>query len=223
MKNKIVTIVAALIALSCHAKASTLIGYDVGIITSSSSAVNGSIFFISSGIDGNFNSGTFSSGATTLINANDTLLFATAVSNGIASGSWVENFNSPVATGQKITALFVSGLGDSDVSYSTGEFLGGKSIGLTGGTSYAFGTYRSDVAETFGGSDTAGIAWLTPANGLALVNLNAYSNTGSYTGASVAANLATSSSFALIPEPSSASLLAIGVAGLVALRVRRKS
>ena len=29
--------------------------------------------------------------------------------------------------------------------------------------------------------------------------------------------------YALIPEPSSASLLALGVAGLVALRVRRKS
>ena len=223
MKNRILVLAGLLTAWLPSTHASTLMQYDVGIVTSGGSAVNGTLFFISSGTNGTFDSGAFSSGATSIINAADSLLFARAISGGIAQGNWTESYASPVAVGQTITALFVQGLTSSDVSYSTGAFLGGRSIGLSGGTSYAFGTYRNASAETFAGSDTSAISWVLPANAGATVSLNAYSNTGSYTGGELTANLATSASFNLIPEPSSASLLALGVAGLVALRARRKS
>jgi hypothetical protein len=223
MKNRNLILAVLLTACLPSIQASTLMQYDVGIMTSGGSNVNGTLFFISSGVNGTFDSGAFSAGATSIINSGDSLLFSTAISGGIAQGNWTENYVSPVAVGQSITALFVQGLTSSSVDYSTGAFLGGKSIGLSGGTSYAFGTYRNNAAETFGGGDSSAISWALPANGLAAVSLNAYSNTGSYTGGDLTANLATSASFNLIPEPSSASLLALGVAGLVALRARRKS
>jgi PEP-CTERM motif len=223
MKNKNLILSLFLSAWLPSTHASTLMQYDVGIITSGGSNVDGTLFFISSGTDSTFNSGAFSAGATTIVNPQDSLLFATAISGGIAQGNWTENYVSPVAVGQTITALFVQGLTTSSVNYSTGAFLGGKSIGLSGGTSYTFGTYSNAAAETFGGGDSSAISWALPANGLAAVSLNAYSNTGSYTGGDLTANLATTSSFILIPEPSSASLLALGMAGLVALRARRKS
>ena len=223
MKNRNLILAALLTAWLPSTHASTLMQYDVGIMTSGGSNINGTLFFISSGTNGTFDSGAFSAGATSIINSADSLLFATAISGGIAQGNWTEHYVSPVAAGQSITALFVQDLTSSVVNYSTGAFLGGRSIGLSGGTSYAFGTYRNASAETFGGGDTSAISWVLPANAGATVSLNAYSNTGSYTGGDLTANLATSASFNLIPEPSSASLLALGVAGLVALRARRKS
>jgi hypothetical protein len=197
--------------------------YEMGLITSGGTALNGSLFFVSSGTNGTFDSGTFSAGATSIINPADSLLFATAVTGGSAQGNWSELYTSPVAVGQSITALFVNGLTSSNVSYSTGAFLGGKSVGLTGGTSYAFGSYRNSSVETLGIVGGDAIAWVLPANAGATASLLAYSGTGDYAGSDFNANLATSASFNLIPEPSSASLLALGVAGLVALRVRRKS
>jgi hypothetical protein len=223
MKNRILALVVLLIGSMSCTQASTLMQYEMGLITSGGSALSGSLFFVSSGTNGTFDSGTFSAGATSLINSADSLLFATAISGGSAQGNWSELYTSPVAVGQSITALFVKGLTSSDVSYSTGAFLGGKTVGLTGGTSYAFGSYRTASVETIGGSVGDAIAWVLPANTGATVTLLAYSGTGDYTGSDLTANLATSSSFNLIPEPSSASLLALGVAGLVALRARRKS
>jgi len=223
MKNRNLILAILITAYLPSIQASTLMQYDVGIMTSGGSNVNGTLFFISSGVNGTFDSGVFNAGATSIINSADSLLWATEISGGIAQGNWTESYVSPVAAGQSITALFVQGLNSSVVNYSTGEFLSGKRIGLSGGTSYAFGTYRNNAAETFGGGDTSAIPWVLPANAGAAVSLNAYSNTGTYTGADLTANLATSASFNLIPEPSSASLLALGVAGLVALRARRKS
>ena len=223
MKNKLLIAVMTIASFIHTSKASTLMNYELGDITSGGTNLNGSIFFISTGADGVFNSGTFSSGATNIVNAADSLLFATAVAGGNVQGSWTENYATPVAAGQSITALFVNGLTSSDVSFTTGAFLGGKSIGLSGGNSYAFGTYRSGSAETVGSNVPDAIAWVLPLNAGATGTISAYSGTGAYTGQDITANLATSGSFNLIPEPSSASLLALGVAGLVALRARRKS
>ena len=91
-----------------------------------------------------------------------------------------------------------------------------------------------DVLQADGGTRTAAItgayvaladaiAWVLPANTGATASILAYSGSGGYEGGNFNATLATSSSFNLIPEPSSASLLALGMAGLVALRARRKS
>ena len=223
MKNRILVVVAMLAAWMPCLQASTLMQFELGLVTSGGANVNGTVFFISSGTNATFDSGTFSAGATSIINAADSLLFASAITGGVAAGNWSELYTSPVAAGQSITALFVSGLTSSDVSYSTGALLGGKSIGLSGGTSYAFGTYRSSIADKVANNVPDGIAWVLPADSGATASLIAYSGAGDYVGSDLTANLATSSSFNLIPEPSSASLLALGVAGLVALRVRRKS
>jgi len=225
MKNKILTLAVVLIGGMSCLQASTLMQYELGAITSGGTAINGSLFFVSSGVNGTFDSGSFSAGQTNIINSADALLFATAVVGGSAQGNWQELYVSPVAVGQSITALFVSGLTSSDVNYSTGAFLGGKSVSLTGGTSYNFGTYRNSSAETIGGGVSDAIAWVLPANAGATASLIAYSGTGDYVGSDFGANLSTSSNFRLnvIPEPSSASLLALGVAGLVASRTRRKS
>jgi len=223
MKNRILALVVLLIGSMSCTQASTLMQYELGQITSAGTALNGSLFFVSSGVNGTFDSGSFSTGATSLINSGDSLLFATAITDGAAQGNWQELYTSPVAVGQSITALFVKDLTSSDVSYSTGAFLGGKSVGLAGGTSYAFGSYRTASVETLGNPSSDAIAWVLPANSGATASLLAYSGTGDYTGSDLTANLATSSSFVLIPEPSSASLLALGMAGLVALRARRKS
>ena len=223
MKNRILALVVLLIGSMSCTQASTLMQYEMGLITSGGTALSGSLFFVSSGTNGTFDSGTFSAGATSLINSADSLLFATAISGGSAQGNWSELYTSPVAVGQSITALFVKDLTSSEVSYSTGAFLGGKSVGLTGGTSYAFGSYRNSNVETLAIIGGDAIAWVLPANAGATASLLAYSGSGDYTGSDFNANLATSASFNLIPEPSSASLLALGVAGLVALRARRKS
>ena len=223
MKNRILVVVAMLAAWMPCLQASTLMQFELGLVTSGGANVNGTVFFISSSTNTTFDSGTFSAGATSIINAADSLLFASAITGGVAAGNWSELYASPVAAGQSITALFVNGLTSSDVSYSTGAFLGGKSIGLSGGTSYAFGTYRSSTADKIGNNVPDGIAWVLPADAGATASLIAYSGAGDYVGSDLTANLATSASFNLIPEPSSASLLALGVAGLVALRVRRKS
>jgi hypothetical protein len=223
MKNKLLIVVITFASFIHISKASTLMNYELGEITSGGTNLDGSIFFISTGSDGVFNSSTFSSGATNIVNAEDRLLFATAVVGGNVQGSWTEKYAFTVAPGQSITALFVNGLTSSDVSFTTGAFLGGKSVGLLGGTSYAFGTYRSGSAETVGSNVPDAIAWVLPPDSGGTGTISAYSGTGAYTGQDITANLATISSFNLVPEPSSASLLVLGVAGLVALRARRKS
>jgi len=230
MKNKIHIMAALLIAFVPTVKASTLMSYELGQITSSAlNITSGTVFFISSGADATFDSGIFTVGATSMIKSSDSLLFATAIGAGVASGTWTELYNAPVAAGQSITALFVKGLTSADVSYTTGAFTGGKSVLASGGTSIAFGTYRTSSVEdltSLGGVADA-IAWILPANTGATASLLAYSGSGDYEGGNFNATLATSSAFNLgvvgIPEPSSASLLALGMAGLVALRARRKS
>jgi len=230
MKNTAKIIVALMLAVVPATKASTLISYDIGEMTSGGATISsGSLFFISWGTDNSFDSGTFSNGATGLVKSTDSILFAAAISSGVAQSSWTEYLNSPVAAGQKFTALFVNGLTSSDVDYTTGAFTGGKTIGLTGGTSYSFGTYRTDSVESFGNTVSDEIAWVLPATTVPTAALNAYSNTGGYAGGSIAASLATTSNFNLVgsvvavPEPSVASLFALGTVGLVALRARRKS
>ncbi len=228
MNNKIKILAALLIVIAPTVKASTLMSYELGLITSGGLSISsGTLFFISSGTDATFDSGTFTVGATSIIKSSDALLFAKAIENGAAAGTWTEEYIAPVAAGQNITALFVNGLTSADVNYTTGAFTGGKSVLASGGTSIAFGTYRTSSVEnlTSLGAVADAIAWVLPANTGATASILAYSGTGDYVGGNFNATLATTSAFNLgvIPEPSSASLLALGMAGLVVLRVRRKS
>ncbi len=231
MKNKINILAALLIAIVPTVKASTLMSYELGEIKSAGVNISsGTVFFISTGTDLTFDSGVFTVGATSIIKSTDSILFATAIVGGVAAGTWTEQYNAPVAVGQTITALFVNGLTSADVNYTTGAFTGGMSILASGGNSIAFGTYRTGSVENLSGLGTGvadAISWVLPANTGATASLLAYSGSGDFAGGNFNASLSTSSAFnlgvAVIPEPSSASLLAFGVAGLVALRVRRKS
>jgi hypothetical protein len=96
--------------------------------------------------------------------------------------------------------------------------------GITSGDQYAVLVFATSLTTTVAG-DTFNIwrasDWLIPSDGSSV----SYSSTplpaGPYQQIKDASYLLGSGS--VIPEPSSASLLALGVAGLVALRVRRKS
>ena len=213
----------AVAAFNSPAKASVTINYEVAEISSGGNLVlSGTLFFISHGADNTFNSNLFTSGTSSFLVGDDKLFAAVNILNGVASGALSDVLvpTGTINTTTKFTGLFVAGLTSSDVDYSTGSLLNSKTFG-TGGTSYNWGSYRTDNIEAFGGATDGNIAWVFPAEGSAN-GLSAYSNTGIYTGASYTASLGTTSSFSLVPEPSTGALMMIGAAGLVALRRLRK-
>jgi hypothetical protein len=121
-------------------------------------------------------------------------------------------------------------MGSTTVTGTTTKSLSGgiPSVGLVNGITaldqYAVLVFAASTTTTIAG-DTYNIwrasDWVIPSDG----NTIGYSTTPSaanYTQIRDAGSLLGSGTV-VIPEPSSASLLALGVAGLVALRVRRKS
>lgn len=203
-------------------KASVTINYEVAEITSAGTNISaGTLLFISHGADNTFNSNLFTSGTSSFLVGDDKLFAAVRILNGVASGA-LNDLTVPtgtVNTTTKFTGLFISGISSTELDYATGILKGGLVFG-TSGTTYQFGTYRSDSIEAFGGSLDGNIAWIFPAEG-STVQLSAYSNTGIYTGATYTAALATTSAFTvgLIPEPSTVSLLLVG--SLLAIRRRK--
>ena len=224
MKQLTAVILASIMA-GVSAKASVTINFDVGEITSGGSLVNGTFLFVSHGTDNTFNSTSWTSGSSFLL-GDDSLIGAFSIVNGSATSA-IAGYVSPTGYGStKFTGVFISGLGSSDINYSTGSLLNSKTFTSSGGTSYNFGSYRTDVVEGFGFGPDGNMAWTLPADGNTL-SLFAASNTdigesGLYLGADVSANLATSSTFQIVPEPSTGALLMIGSVGLVALRRLRK-
>jgi hypothetical protein len=233
MKQMIAAIAVGLVCVSNYAMASTTINFDGGYFTSSGSNIgSGVLFFISNGGNGAFDSGTWSNGSTSFINSDDRLIGFVNISNGVGAGSFTIDYTVPgVAANQKITGLFVNGDVSSVANLNTGALTGGNTFLSSGGTAFSFGSYRTDTLETFKGGTTSSeaTAWIVPADGNTLA-MNAV--TISYNGANtdIDAALATTGTLNIgdlsanpIPEPSVASLLALGTVGLVALRVRRKS
>jgi hypothetical protein len=223
--NSLIMLVAAATWLcSTPAKASVTINYEVGEITDGGNLVlSGTLFFISHGVNNLFDSNVFTSGTSSFLGNDDKLFAAVSIVDGAAYGALSDILvpTGTINTTTKFTGLFVAGLTSSDVDYSTGSLLSSKTFG-TSGTSYNWGSYRTDNIEAFGGTTDGNIAWVFPAEGSAN-GLFAYANTGeTYIGATYTANLATSSSFQIIPEPSTGALMLIGAAGLVALRRLRK-
>ena len=121
-----------------------------------------------------------------------------------------------------------SGLRSASVELATGvnTHVGKSLVMLVGNTGTISGSSEVGV---FSNSN-----WIVPANptdipdayGFDIADAGTVAYFGSLslgTGAYPSEGVVNSANLALIPEPSSASLLAIGVAGLVALRVRRKS
>jgi hypothetical protein len=226
MKKVTVAILVALAAIIQPTKASTLMQFEVAGMQSGGVDIStGSLFFISWGTDAAFNSGSFTTGATSLISASDKLLYSTAISGGYSSGNWEELYTSPVAVGQNITALFISGALSPYVDTATGNLKSGFQIVNSGGTSFSFGTARNATADTVGSAATDAIPWTLPANAGATASIGLYA---AGQGGDLVTPLNTTASFQIgtlsaVPEPSVASLFALGTVGLVALRARRKS
>jgi hypothetical protein len=102
----------------------------------------------------------------------------------------------------------------------TGAFKNNLIVQSSGVLQYAYGNYRTGNVASVGGNDS--MTWFIPSAGVAL-DLFAYSNTGDFTGSSIAANLATTSSFALaVPEPSQWALIVTGIVGLGCVALRRR-
>ena len=97
--------------------------------------------------------------------------------------------------------------------------------GINKDDQYAVLVYNTSTTTTIAG-DTYRIwrasDWLIPSDGATISYSNTPAAGGPYQQIRIADYLLGSGTVA-VPEPSSASLLALGVAGLVALRVRRKS
>jgi hypothetical protein len=226
MKKVTVAILVALTAIIQPTKASTLMQYEVIGLTSGGVDIStGTAFFISWGTDAAFNSGSFTSGATSLISASDKLLYSATITGGMTSGAWDELYTSPVAAGQNITALFIAGSLSPFVDTATGNLKSGFQIVNSGGSSFSFGTVRNASADTVGGNVPDAIAWTLPANAGATASIGAYA---AGQGGDFVSALNTTASFQIgsvvtVPEPSVASLFALGTVGLVALRARRKS
>lgn len=233
LRKNISIAVAALMLTILSANSSTLMQYEIGTMTSSGTPLNGTFYFISYGLDNilNSNLSTLSSGATSLLAGDDKWLFASTTANGTKAGNWTEYYStstsgqyvSGASADQKIELFFVNGLTSTQLDLTTGSLLSGFTIGASGGggTSFSYGRYRTDSIDTGGGNIPDPIAWKLPANVGSTATLLAYSGTGLYV-SDINANLATSSTFTIIPEPSTGALLMFGAVGLVALRRLRK-
>ena len=215
-----------LLAIVQASKASTTMQYEMLGLTSGGTSISaGTAFFISWGANSAFDSGTFTSGATSLISASDVLLYSAEIADGQATGLWSELYNSPVAAGQNITALFIAGSLSPYVDTATGNLKSGFQIVNSGGTSFSFGTARNATRDTSGNNIPDAIAWTLPADSGNTATIGVYA---AGQGGDFVTALNTTGSFNIgtlsaVPEPSVASLFALGTVGLVALRARRKS
>ena len=223
IKIKILAVATAASLSVSACFASTLMQFEMGEIkVSGNNMVSGTLAFISFGADGVFNStpSGLALNSTSLISGDDIWLYARDIVGNNVQGNWQEQYSS-AAAGQKFTALFIDTISSTQLNYSTGAFLGGLKIGTgSGATSFQFGTYRTDSVETLGGNIPDPANWVLPANVGATASFIAYSNSGDYTGPDIVATLSTSSSFSVIPEPSTAWLLATGY--LLTFLVKRR-
>lgn len=212
-----------LVSIPNPAGASVTINYEVAEIKSGGVNVSvGTLFFVSYGINNVLDSLNWAANTSSFILGDDQLFAAVPIANGVAAGA-LPTINLPTGTVQNTTkfgAIFIKDMTSAIVDYATGVLKSGNTFGTSGGTSYSFGTYRTDSIESFGGDPTGNMAWIFPADGVTLA-LSAYSGTGAYTGQAITAALSTTANFAVIPEPSSMSLFIMGLASALAIRRKR--
>jgi hypothetical protein len=220
----LITIVAAIGLLQAvpdtKAQDFSLSSFEIGEMTSGGNNIgNGSLFFISWGANGVFNS--LSPGSSNIVSGDDILFYAGSFLNGASSGALPNvPLTGGLVTGQTFSALFVKDLTSAQIDYMTGAFKNNLIVQSSGVLQYAYGNYRTGNVANVGGNES--MTWFIPAAGVAL-NLYAYSNTGDYTGSSITANLATTSSFSLaVPEPSQWALIVTGIVGLGCVALRRR-
>lgn len=220
--SKIAALVLALIAgIPSLGRSDVTINYwlqDFTIGASTNKISTGTLFFISHGTNNVFNSGSgWATDTTSFLLGDDAFLAAVPIIDGKADGA-LANLAAPVGTSYGTTQfsiLFIDGIS----LLSNGSLLTGFTFGSgAGSTSYDFGTFRSSTIDRWGGDGDGYIAYQMPADG-ALVN---FLSVSADQGGDVQAALNTTSTFSIVPEPTSASLFLIGAAGLVALRRLRK-
>jgi hypothetical protein len=207
LKNILLTGFVAIVATTSNLKAETLSIYDDSFVVNGVPSL--AVGKIISGRWGQWNAGTatFSQAIVTDLNSGYVDLTPSAKELSITL-----NQTTPTTYGsgvQMALAIFASNSADSQA----------LDWSLTAG-----GARQASVVAYAVLTDTS---WITPlfSNSAAMVDFTFTANTqavlGSFIGGA-AGGLGTQT-ITMIPEPSSASLLALGVAGLVALRARRKS
>ena len=223
-QSKLTIVVSLMLALGFaqNTRASITLNYDLSIFTYDiNNTLPGTLLLISHGSSNVFESGSgWAAGSTTFLRGNDTLLAAVAITGGTASGA-LNNIVAPAGSNYgstPFTGLFINGLTSSNIDYSTGNLLGGLQFASTGGTSYWYGSYRSDNVEAYGNDAVGRIAWTIPADG----STNDFWAASAVQGGDYVADLNAGSQFSLVPEPSSATLLALGSIALLTSRATRK-
>lgn len=219
----VVCSLSALLGAS-QTSASVTINYDFGELKSGGSNISTGTFFIFGlGLNNTLDSLSWTSG-TSFLRGDDKLLAAVAISNGVAQGALAGLDISIPGLGTQLAGVFLSGIDSTRIDYTTGtlrsiaiglepsvQLTFSSNISLPNAQSYGFGNYRTDNIEKFGAATPGdNIAWIVPADG-GTYNLSAYSGTGDYTGNDITASLITTSSFIVIPEPNSGSLLVFGL------------
>jgi hypothetical protein len=207
MKNTLVSGLVAIVATTSNLKAETISIYDDSFVVNGAPTL--AVGKIISGRWGQWNdvSSTFNQAIVTSLNAGYVDLTPSAKELSITLN---QTTTTTYAAGQSMAlAIFASNSADSQA----------LNWSLTAG-----GARQSSVVAYAVLTDTS---WVTPlfANNAKDVPFTFTANTqavlGTFTGgAALGAGIQT---ITMIPEPSSASLLALGMAGFVALRARRKS
>jgi len=219
-QSKLTIVVSLMLALGFaqNTRASITLNYDLSIFTYDiNNTLSGTLLLISHGSSNVFESGSgWAAGSTTFLRGNDTLLAAVAITGGTASGA-LNNIVAPAGSNYgstPFTGLFINGLTSSNIDYNTGNLLGGLQFASSGGTSYWYGSYRSDNIESYGNGPVGKIAWTIPADG----STNDFWAASAAQSGDYVADLNAGSQFSLVPEPSSASLMALAAIGLIAAR-----
>jgi hypothetical protein len=217
---KIVATALMIAGFSSSSKAGVTLNYDLQTFTAGLNNLTGTLLLVSHGVDTLFNSnGGWANGTSSFLLGDDTLFAAVGISNGVASGA-LNNISAPAGSAYgttRFTGLFIGGLTSSQINYSNAQLSGGLTFAATG-TSYEWGSYRSDSIEAYSGDSTGKIAWIIPADG----NTVDFWAASASAGGNIVAALNTTSTLTVIPEPSTGALMMIGAVGLVALRRLRK-
>jgi hypothetical protein len=223
-QSKLTIVVSLMLVLGFaqNTRASITLNYDLSIFTYDiNNTLSGTLLLISHGSSNVFESGSgWAAGSTTFLRGNDTLLAAVAITAGTASGA-LNNIVAPAGSiygTTQFTGLFINGLTSSNIDYSTGSLLGGLQFASSGGTSYWYGSYRSNNVESYGNGPVGKVDWTIPADG----STNDFWAASAVQGGDYVADLNAGSQLSLVPEPSSAALLALGSVALFASRTSRK-